>query len=113
MHVDGLWTVSFSTARGEGAGVLTIGNGKLSGGDSNYFYSGSYEESGGRITGSLRVQHYFGGLTNVFGPIRDVQLQFTAAAGQDLIMGEAIPVGVPWDRLAVRMQRVIRFEDKP
>jgi hypothetical protein len=109
LDVNGLWTVVFSTATGEGTGVLTLSDGKLSGGDGNYYYLGSFKQDGSKLTGSLRVVHFAGALTNVFGPVRDLQLYFTAVAGDDLIMGQALlarPVGLGSPRMSIRLQRV-------
>jgi len=109
VDVNGLWTVSFSTPLGEGTGVLTLLDGILAGGDANYYYSGSYVQDGSKLKGDLRVVHFAGPLTAVFGPIRELQLNFTAVAGGDLIMAQGLAVGLLAQRLAIRMQRVAAF----
>jgi hypothetical protein len=118
MDVNGLWTVSLSTSQGgEGTGVLTVLNGLLRGGDANYYYVGSYEQDGSKLIGSLRIVHYHGPLTNVFGPIRDLDLNFNAVAGSDLIMGQGhafVPIktinALQAQHLAIRMQRVAKLD---
>ena len=112
MDINGLWTAEFA-ALGQGVGVLTVQDGKLSGGDSNYYYFGSCQQDGKKITGKLRVVHYAGALSNVFGPVRELELSFIGLADEDLIMaqGRAHGRSVPPVPLAISLRRVARPGD--
>lgn len=109
MDVDGLWTASFSTGSGTGTGVLTLFDSKLSGGDANYYYLGTYHSQGDRIAGTLRVMHYAGPLTGVFGPVRNLEMSFAASVRGDLMIAEGRTPTMPGQRLVVKLQRVARL----
>jgi hypothetical protein len=108
LDIGGLWTAKFSTALGTGSGVVCFVDGQIFGGDSNYYYSGSYRSAGDgkAITGIFRVVHFFGPLNNVFGPLREISLSFAGAVGTDLIMGNARTSAMPSLTLAIRLDRV-------
>jgi hypothetical protein len=114
VDINGLWTASFA-ALGEGTGVVTVRDGVLSGGDANYYYIGSYQQDGAKVTGKLRVVHYAGPLTNVFGPVREVELTFMGVAGDDLIMAQGTARSVshplPRTQLAISLRRVAGLGD--
>lgn len=52
---NGLYKVHFKTPIGEGAGVITLQDGKLAGGDSSMFYVGSYQEDGNQFHATVEV----------------------------------------------------------
>ena len=57
--IEAMWTVSFSTPQGTfGSGVAVFETGRIFGGDSMYFYLGSYTVSGSDVMGKALVQHY-------------------------------------------------------
>src|ERR1700733_6077029 len=64
---DGLYSVSFHTPKGTGAGVVFLQNGKLRGGDTAMWYAGQYAESGGKFTANVAVARHAQGLPSVFG----------------------------------------------
>ena len=109
MEITGLWTARFSTSLGSGSGVLSISDGRIAGGDSNYYYSGSYRVDPVRksVSGSLRVVHFYGPLTAVFGPVRDISLTFVGAIGEDLIIATAL--SATHSELQIRLERVERY----
>lgn len=112
MNIGGLWTVFFSTSHGEGAGTLTLLRGYITGGDSSYYYVGSYKQNASAVEGVLRVVHFAGPLNNLFGPIRQLDLHFNAVAGKDLMMAQAQPVGgMSAEQLSIRMQRVHNLDE--
>jgi hypothetical protein len=112
VDVDGLWMAKFSTPLGTGSGVAVFVNGQILGGDSNYYYSGSYHphpQDGKLLVGTFRVVHFFGPLNNVFGPVREITLSFTGAVGDKLIMASAISTAHPGLNLAIRLERADYF----
>jgi hypothetical protein len=109
VDLDGLWTANFSTGLGVGTGVVTFVDGKLSGGDANYYYIGTCRVQGERITGVLKIVHYAGPLTNLFGPLRELELSLAASVRGDLMIAEARSPAMPGQRLAVKLQRVARL----
>ncbi|MGJ4973414.1 GrlR family regulatory protein [Bradyrhizobium sp. HKCCYLRH1073] len=89
MDVTGLWTAEIVTSSGQATGVVTLHDGTLSGGDANYYYIGSYEQEGQKISGTIRIVHFSGPLAAVFGAIRDFDFRFTGFADEDLIVARA------------------------
>ena len=65
--VEGLWTVVFRAGQISAGGVVVLQSGKIIGGDSQYYYIGTYSESGGRITATIRVQAFITNAVSVFG----------------------------------------------
>ena len=64
---DGRYAAWFRTSRGEGTGIVDLANGKISGGDSIFTYSGSYEVDDDRFTATLSTRRHAAGPTTVFG----------------------------------------------
>ena len=67
---NGLYKVEFQTQRGAGAGVVTLMDGKLGGGDSGIYYVGEYSVSGDDVTAKVRTGRHTQGLDSVFGADR-------------------------------------------
>lgn len=68
---EAVWSVVFQTHDGKHAGVLTMANGRVFGGDSCFFYKGYYEAYGGLLFVTLTVTHYFGSNTTAWGDPKD------------------------------------------
>lgn len=67
MHRDGRYAAWFRTPRGEGTGIVHLENGRISGGDSFFTYSGSYEVDDDRFTAALKTTRYADGPPTLFG----------------------------------------------
>jgi hypothetical protein len=50
---NGMYCARFSTPLGQGAGVVTLVDGKITGGDSSMYYSGTYSTDGSVITAKV------------------------------------------------------------
>jgi hypothetical protein len=56
--MEGFWLVQFSGVQGFGAGVLTLVNGQVFGGDSSMLYRGTYSQQGNTLNARVHViQH--------------------------------------------------------
>jgi len=109
-EMDGLWTVEFSTPIATGSGVVTVRNLSIMGGDSSFYYIGTFARDGSNLRGKLQAKHYSGSLSDgVFGPRRLIDLGFDAALGDDLIIGRLYDAADPIRWASVRMTRVARF----
>ncbi len=75
---DGQYTAWFRTSRGEGTGLVHLANGKISGGDSFFSYSGVYEVDGDHFTATLTTRRVADGPTTVFG-LDEVELKVAGA----------------------------------
>ena len=67
MHRDGRYAAWFRTPRGEGTGIVHLANGRISGGDAFFTYSGSYQVDDDRFTAALKTTRYAEGPPTLFG----------------------------------------------
>ena len=69
---DGLYKVHFQTPRGVGDGVVVLQGGKLRGGDSMIYYTGTYTQNGNQFAAQVDTDAHSAppvpGLQSVFGP---------------------------------------------
>lgn len=69
-EIEALWSVRFRMQHSAdvNGGVVILSEGKIYGGDSQYFYNGIYEfTDDSKFTGYLRIQHYHGPAYTAFG----------------------------------------------
>lgn len=70
ISIEGLWTAEFGSTTGIfGGGVVVFEDGKLLGGDSWYYYVGTYSLNGNTLETRLRVVPYIHGAQSVFGTV--------------------------------------------
>jgi len=55
---NGLYKIDFETQRGGGQGVVYLRNGKIWGGDSGWYYIGTYEQDGDDFTASVTLKDH-------------------------------------------------------
>ncbi len=73
--LEALWSVEFvSNVQETGAGVALLETGRVLGGDSSYFYVGTYSMDKSDVQASLRVTHYAGPPNSIFGNAREFTL---------------------------------------
>ena len=88
--LNGLWTVEFSSALNiVGKGVLVLSGGRLFGGDSGYYYSGSFEVDGSTVSGTIDATRFDINSVSVFGDIGDFSLSFEGTVSKAAIDGWA------------------------
>jgi hypothetical protein len=63
--MEGFWTVHFKGVQGLGAGVVTIIGGQLFGGDTGFFYKGTYSQQENTMTAHVHVKQHVPGMANV------------------------------------------------
>ncbi len=66
--MNGLWTVEFGSSAGIfGGGVAVFSDGRVLGGDSGYYYTGSYQvQQDGSFSAELVVTPFIPGIQSVF-----------------------------------------------
>jgi hypothetical protein len=67
MLADGKYSAWFRTPNGDGTAIVTLMGGTISGGDSFFEYSGSYEQNGDRLIATVRTRRLCDGPPSVFG----------------------------------------------
>ena len=81
--VPGLYQAEFTTPLGGGYGVVKIGGGRIQGGDSDYWYSGSFTSNGAQISSRILVKQHNPFGTSVFGPLREFMLNLEGSVGRN------------------------------
>jgi hypothetical protein len=72
--VEALWLVQFITNQGNyGGGMAAFAMDRIFGGDSQYYYLGTYLAVRGAIVGEVEVVHYAGPPSPVFGLLKHVR----------------------------------------
>jgi hypothetical protein len=88
LPMQGFYTIEFQGIEGWGAGVVTLANGKVFGGDSGYLYSGTYTQSANTMNARVHVKQYVAGIQNVMGRSEfDLQLDGITNAGRMTVTG--------------------------
>ena len=67
MLANGKYSAWFRTPNGDGTAIVTLSDGTITGGDSFFEYSGSYEQNGDRLTATVRTRRVCDGPPAVFG----------------------------------------------
>ena len=75
--IKGLFAVNFTASRGNfGRGVIVITpEGRIYGGDADYYYTGTLEQNGGALSGHIAVANHSGEHSSVFGPVARFSLR--------------------------------------
>ena len=109
MSLEALWTVKFEDATVQGwvnGGVVVLETGRIFGGDSAYYYLGTFELDGDRFTADVRVVHYSGDPTTTFGTTEtDFKIQLEGQRSGDTIQAEMWRVAAPNLRLPTILER--------
>jgi hypothetical protein len=83
MLADGFYSALFKSPRGNGAGVLTLANGQVRGGDSCLAYSGTFVQEDDNFIANLTTKRHAQGLQSVFG-LDEVNINLTGkSSGED------------------------------
>lgn len=107
MSVQGLWTVDFQiTGGGRFSGVVVLQGNKVLGGDSQYYYTGAYKESGDDIQAEINCAHYAGAVSTAFGTNESsYSLRMEGKRSGDVVTGEIWRPERPNQKLSVRLMR--------
>jgi hypothetical protein len=76
MLENGKYATWFRTPLGEGTGVVTLQDGKITGGDTVIAYTGSFSQAGDDFTADIATKRHTPGQPSVFG-IDNVDLTLT------------------------------------
>jgi T3SS negative regulator,GrlR len=111
-ELDGLWTIAFEVA-GEwrSGGVVLFERGRLSGGDSFYFYYGHCTERNGTLAGEARILHHSGPLSTGFGDSPDFVVVIEAIRRGEIINGHIFKPRSEQAKLKLRCVRRVRAEE--
>jgi hypothetical protein len=107
LDLNGLWTASFASGTDDsGAGVVVLLDGTILGGNSSYYYTGTYLMDGPSFRGRMTATHFFGDLSKIFGPLRSIRLVVEGTGTEQVIMAQGFAPTEPSRRINIRLQRV-------
>jgi hypothetical protein len=106
-ETDGTYTVQFKSAHDWGAGVISLKDLQLTGGDSGYIFTGSFHEFGSRLSGTVKVEQHVSGHHSIFGPSvgRVFDLELDGQFDGDVAMFNGHVSGQDHLRIQVRLTR--------
>ena len=92
--MEGFWTAEFGSSSGIFAGgTVVLREGKITGGDSTYYYVGEYTVSGKSFKATLKISPFIEGAESVFKTVgRDLTLDLEGSLTPD---GRLIAQGRP------------------
>jgi hypothetical protein len=103
--VDGFWLLQYEGIQGSGGGVLVLLNGRVFGGDSAYYYTGSYETKGPTLKARVQVRNFLAGVASALGVEGDFELDVVGALEGDVIRGAASLVSTQGTGVAIKLTR--------
>ena len=101
--IEGLWTIKFITnvnTWGSGVLVLTKG-GRILGGDMGYYYIGTYNMVGTKITGKIDIIQFEPQCMSVFGDVSNFQLDFVGSLVDENFHATANSTSFPGNTLNI------------
>jgi hypothetical protein len=106
-EMDGLWTAEFGSTTGTFAGgVAVFQGGRILGGDSTYFYIGSYTIKGQQFEATLKSSPFVEGARSVFNTTgQDLTLHLSGSLSGDQALAQGSAKEVPALKFAVRLTK--------
>ena len=101
--IDGLWTVQYYGPQGNSGGVVVLMNGRILGGDSGFYYVGSYKLNGDALEGKVSVKNFDPSIPNVIGVVGDFDLLIEGKVTGNSINGTGALATAPSAKIAVRL----------
>ncbi len=104
--IEALWSVQFGSNLNDfGAGCVVLETGRVLGGDSGYYYVGSYKVENDVIAARIKVTHYSGELNSIFGNVREFELQVTGKPERNIFVLNGHVEGHPELKISIRLTR--------
>ena len=101
--IDGFWLVHAEGPGGTAGGVVVFASGKVFGGDSGFYYFGTYQERNGIVKARVAVHNFDPAIVNILSLARDYELNVSATMKDDAMNGTAVVPGVPNQSIALRL----------
>ncbi|HUC30004.1 MAG TPA: GrlR family regulatory protein [Candidatus Acidoferrum sp.] len=105
MALDGLWIVQFTGKEILGTGVVVFSNGKLFGGETGFYYIGSYESDGKMVKARAMIRNFDPAIPSGFRILGDYEMDVSAKLQDDKLTGTAMIVGQPQHSLGIRLTK--------
>jgi T3SS negative regulator,GrlR len=105
MPVDGFWIVQFTGTEVYGSGVVVFSNGKLFGGETGFYYVGTYESDGKVVKARVMIRNFDPTMPSGFGIVGDYEMDVSAMLQDDKIVGTAMIANQPQHSLGIRLTK--------
>ena len=106
-ELNGLWTVRFERAQAHASAIVVLLNGQLLGGDSGFFYTGSYEMFDEVFRARIAVTQYDSTVSGPFRFERRCVLILEGKIGSDTVSGAGIIAADPTTTYVITLTRQI------
>jgi hypothetical protein len=103
MALDGLWIVQFTGKEILGSGVAVFSNGKVFGGETGFYYIGSYEAEGKVVKARVMIRNFDPAIPSGFGIPGDYEMDVSAVLQDDKMTGTAMIANQPQHSLGIRL----------
>ncbi len=105
--VEGLYSVVFATPQGDrGDGIVVFNGGKAKGGDTTYFYDGTFVTDGKHVEADVMIRKYRETGESVFGPLPEFRLHLRGETnGPNFTLSGSI-IGNPAAQITVSATRL-------
>ncbi len=105
---SGIYSVKFATPLGYGVGLAVFKDGSINGGDNGFLYVGKYSVNGAEVTAQLNVKQWQPGISSVFGPYTnfDLNLRGTLQAGNSSFGVSGVTVKSPNIKISIEGRRI-------
>lgn len=104
--IEALWSVEFvANTHSVGSGVVVVENGKVLGGDAQYFYVGHCNIENGTVRATADITHYSGPINSVFGTLKTFRISVSGRLHHDAFTLNGCVEGMPSLRIDIRFTR--------
>ena len=105
MVVDGFWIVQFTGTEVYGSGAVVFSNGKVFGGETGFYYVGSYEVDGPTVKARVAIRNFDLSIPSGFGIVGDYEMDVSAMVQDNQIVGTAMIANEPRHSLGIRLTK--------
>lgn len=104
--IEALWSVEFAANTQDfGSGVVVVENGKVLGGDAQYFYVGNCKLENGVLHATVEITHYSGAPSSVFGTTNKFRLAVSGVPAHDKFTLQGHVVEAPQFHISIHFTR--------
>lgn len=109
MALDGLWIVQFTGTEVYGSGVAFFSNGKVFGGETGFYYIGTYEADGKVVKARVVIRNFDPAIPSGFGIVGDYEMDVSAMLQDNEMTGTAMIANQPQHSLGIRLTKKANF----
>jgi hypothetical protein len=103
--LEGFWLVHAEGPGGTSGGVVVFANGKIFGGDSGFYYVGTYQHQDGTVKARVAVHNFDPAIVNILSVAKDYELDVSATVKDNSMSGTAVVPGVANQSIALKLTK--------